>query len=127
MHFVNQTQRGQLKVCKALGPAASDLIGEQFYAPTRRSTTAQPASWITAAASTQCMIVGYFPIGITVDRDGETSIRTAGRRRAAEFIDRTGEGEVTIAPGINTMTITNTAKGLLEVCKAQRFEVRRIE
>ena len=36
-----------------------------------------------------------------------------------EFIDTTGEGTITIRPGINTITVTNTAMGQLEICKAR--------
>ena len=31
VHFVNKTQRAQLKICKALGPGSSDLVGKPFY------------------------------------------------------------------------------------------------
>ncbi len=30
VHFFNQTQRAQLKICKTLGPGSSDLIGQKF-------------------------------------------------------------------------------------------------
>ena len=36
-----------------------------------------------------------------------------------DFIDTTGEGTITIRPGINTITVTNTAMGQLEICKAR--------
>jgi hypothetical protein len=64
----------------------------------------------------QCVIVGYFPIGSTVDvsEDLDHSPGAPG-----EFIDTTGEGTVTMAAGINTITITNTARGLLEICKVR--------
>jgi hypothetical protein len=76
--------------------------------------------YITAAASTQCKIVGYFPIGSTVTVTEALDHNPGGAR---EFIDTTGEGDIVIAPGINTKTITNKAVGLLEVCKAAvKFE-----
>ena len=43
--------------------------------------------------------------------------RPARRLGLHEFIDDERRGQITIAPGINTITITNTAKGLLEICK----------
>ncbi len=122
LHFVNQTQRGQLKVCKALGPGSADLIGQKFYFDISGDNMQELGVWITAQAQTQCVIVGNFPIGSTLDVE-ETCGDTPGLQQddgssCNEFIDTTGEGEITIAPGINTKTITNTAKGLLEVCKA---------
>ena len=74
VHFFNQTQRGQLKICKALGPGSSDLVGQTFYFDLTDVTDPSnpepvlfkyPVS-ITAQASTQCVIVGNFPIGSTV-------------------------------------------------------------
>ena len=70
VHFFNEAQRGQLKVCKALGPGSADLIGEDFYFSFSRSDggdSLPPGFEIQAAATTQCKIVGFFPIGITVD------------------------------------------------------------
>jgi hypothetical protein len=40
-----------------------------------------------------------------------------------EFIDTTGEGPIVIANGFNSVTITNTARGLLEVCKLRITEL----
>jgi len=114
VHFFNQTQRGQLKICKTLGPGSADLINQVFYftAAGDNGVTLYPS--IKAQASTQCVIVGNFPIGSTVTVT-ENLDHTSGA--PGEFIDTTGEGDVTIAPGINTKTITNTARGLLEICK----------
>jgi hypothetical protein len=113
--FVNQTQRGQLKICKALGPGSADLINQVFYftAAGDNGVTLYPS--IKALASTQCVIVGNFPIGSTVNVT-ENLDHSPGA--PGEFIDTTGEGPVTIASGVNTVTITNTARGLLEICKA---------
>jgi hypothetical protein len=74
---------------------------------------------ITAAASTQCRIVGNFPIGSTVT---VTENLNHDPGQPGEFIDTTGEGPVVIANGVNTVTITNTARGLLEVCKLRITE-----
>jgi hypothetical protein len=60
--------------------------------------------------------VGYFPIGSTVT---VTENLNHNPGQPGEFIDTTGEGPVVIANGFNTVTITNTARGLLEVCKAR--------
>ena len=122
VHFFNQTQRGQLKICKTLGPGSSDLIGEDFYFSVHRDGAPDVTGIeITAQASTQCVIVGYFPIGSTVDVEENIEVKGFDQidPTRGDFIDTSGEGEITIAPGINTKTITNTAAGLLEVCKAR--------
>ncbi len=135
VHFTNKALRGQLKVCKALGAGSADLIGESFYFSISEGDEAYDGVWITAAASTQCKIVGFFPLGSVVDVQ-ETCGRILpmeqpnGDNHCNEFIDVSGEGEITIAPGVNTKTITNTAKGLLEVCKAKiqwRFDGLKAE
>ncbi len=115
VHFHNEAQRGQLKLCKALGAASGDLAGMTFDLHYSADNMQSGEVYITAAASTQCKIVGYFPIGSTVTVTESLDHNPGG---AGEFIDTSGEGDVVIAPGINTKTITNTAKGLLEVCKA---------
>jgi hypothetical protein len=114
VHFFNQTQRAQLKLCKTLGPGSSDLVGQKFELDWSSSSGASGYVWITAAASTQCVIVGNLPIGATVTVTEDLDHSSGG---AGEFIDTSGEGDITLAPGINTKTITNTAKGLLEICK----------
>jgi hypothetical protein len=115
VHFRNEAQRGQLKLCKALGPNSSALIGQSFELDFSGDNGQSGFTTITAAASTQCRIVGIFPIGSTVAVTENLDHSPGG---AGEFIDTTGEGSVTIAPGVNTLTVTNTAVGLLEVCKA---------
>jgi hypothetical protein len=116
VHFFNIAQRAQLKVCKALGPGSADLVGKSFDF-VASGTNGQTSTFsITAGATTQCKIAGVWPIGTTVGV-GELLDRNPGG--PGEFIDVTGEGDVTLAAGINTVTITNTARGLLEVCKAR--------
>jgi hypothetical protein len=121
VHVRNEAQRGQLKVCKALGPGSSDLIGQDFYFSVRDldGPTLGAGLEIEAAATTQCKIEGFFPIGHTVDvRENLTAIGDGQiDPNRGDFIDVSGEGPVVIKPGVNTITITNTAKGLLEVCK----------
>jgi hypothetical protein len=106
--FVNKTQRAQLKLCKALGPGSGDLIGQVFTI--NWSSNSGPSGYvnITAQAQTQCVVVGDLPIGATV---------SLSERNPGEFIDVTGPSSITLAPGMNQATITNTARGLLEVCK----------
>jgi hypothetical protein len=88
--------------------------------------------WITAASSTQCKIVGEFPIGTELEIDelfaeDRTDILTIIDRQllSEDYIRVTGEGTVVIKPGINTVTITNHALGKLEICKlaVDRFRV----
>src|SRR6185312_11705554 len=117
--FTNAANRGQLKVCKALGAASADLVNQTFNF-TASGSNGQVANFdITAAATTQCRIVGNFPIGstVTVTENLDHSPMAPG-----EFIDTTGEGPVVIGNGVNTVTITNTARGLLEVCKLRITE-----
>ncbi len=119
--FENELLRGQLKVCKALGPGSADLIGKDFYFSVRDLDSLAVAAGleIEAAATTQCKIEGFFPIGHTVDvRETNGLLGTDGQAVGTEFVDVSGEGQVLIKPGVNTITITNTAVGLLEVCKA---------
>jgi hypothetical protein len=106
--FVNQTQRAQLKLCKALGPASADLIGQPFAIDWSSDSGASGTTWITAQASTQCVIVGNLPIGATV---------SLSERNPGDFIDSSGPSSITLTSGINTATFTNTARGLLEICK----------
>ena len=114
LHFVNETQRGQLKICKALGPGSGALDGQEFIFDVVDLDGFQRDPLnpriVASSSGTQCVIVGYFPTGNHVQ---------VGEQNPGEFIDVSGEGTVTIAPGVNTITITNTAKGLLELCKAR--------
>jgi hypothetical protein len=112
--FTNTANRGQLKVCKALGAGSADLAGQTFYFTASGDNGQVVHFSIQAAATTQCFIVGYFPIGSTVT---VTENLNHNPGQPGEFIDTTGEGPVVIANGFNTVTITNTARGLLEVCK----------
>ena len=116
LHMVNQAQRGQLKICKALGPYSSDLVGQKFGFLVDDGYGLPDELWITAAANTQCKIYGDLALGtdVSVTEDLDHSVGAPG-----EFIDTSGEGTVTIKPGINTITITNQAMGQLEICKAK--------
>jgi hypothetical protein len=124
VHFVNEHQRGQLKLCKALGPSSSVLAGMTFNFEVDDPVPGNPDQHvsITANAQTQCKIVDYFPIGSTVEVDesldfpGAQYIRASGPGCAYDE-DGDLECEVTINPGINTLTVTNTALGKLEICK----------
>ena len=103
VHFRNEAQRGQLKVCKALGPGQRRPgRPDVLLQPTTRRQRPRTGSTssITAAATTQCKIDGILPIGTIVKVD-ETSRRDNPNRcrRAGEFIDTTGEGDITIAAG----------------------------
>jgi hypothetical protein len=120
VHFVNKAQRAQLKVCKALGgPGASALVGVPFYfnvAVDGYMKTLAREFKIVAGATTQCKIWGDVTLGTEVE---VTEDLDHGVGQLGEFIDTTGEGTITIKPGINTITITNTPVGQLEICKAK--------
>ena len=117
VHFLNAAVMGQLKVCKALAPGSDVLDGQTFdFDVTRHADVDPPAgptqrvSVRASATSTQCVIVGSFPVGEQVQ---------VSEVAPGDYIDVSGAGVVTIATGINSITITNTAKGILELCKAQ--------
>jgi hypothetical protein len=114
--FVNEHARGQLKICKLLGPNSSDLAKMTFFF--RIVDITDPSNPVTLNSyfpvpAGQCVIFGNVPIGDTINVTEVLDRTTA----PGSFIDTSGEGPVTIAPGINTVNITNTAKGNLEICK----------
>jgi hypothetical protein len=132
VHFVNQRDRAQLKLCKALGAGSGDLVGQRFWFQLTDVTDPdhpQPAgeASVVAGATTQCVIVGNFPVGNTIavkevfskEDDPNTTFDETG-----QYIDVSGAGPVTIAPGVNSVTVTNTARGRLEICK---LAIRGIE
>ncbi len=110
VHFVNQAQRGQFKICKALGPSSASLAGTTYTFDWRASNGASGSLPITAATSTQCRIVGDFPTGTEV---------TVTEQNPGAFVDSQGVGTVRIGSGVSTLTVTNTASGVLEICKAR--------
>jgi hypothetical protein len=110
VHFVNQAQRGQFKICKALGVSSASLAGTTYWFDWRASNGATGSLPITAATSTQCRIVGDFPTGTEI---------TVSERNPGAFVDSQGVGTVRIGSGVSTLTVTNTASGVLEVCKAK--------
>jgi hypothetical protein len=126
VHFVNHRDRAQLKVCKALGAGSDALSGKEFSFTVRdKDSMSQPTFWptvIASSAGTQCVIVGDFPVGDTVS---VTENLDHGSGGAGEFIDTTGEGDVTIVPGVNSVTVTNRAVGVLEICKAPIADLGR--
>ncbi len=116
VHFVNAAVMGQLKVCKALAPGSDALDGQTFNFDVTRHADVDPPAGPTqrvsvhaSATSTQCVIVGSFPVGEQVQ---------VSEVAPGDYIDVSGEGVVTIATGINSITITNRAMGILELCKA---------
>jgi hypothetical protein len=129
VHFVNKTPRAQLKICKALGSGSDALQGKPFFFDVDTGSHYEGDLFkITAGATTQCKIWGDVPVGtdVTVDEVFAQDAPAAPLNTLSlndlpsnEFIDVSGEGTITIKPGINTITITNTAMGQLELCKAR--------
>jgi hypothetical protein len=128
VHFVNQRNRAQLKVCKALAPGSDDLSGHVFNFDIDLLGADKLPAWgystyvsvVANATTTQCVIAGDFPVGSDVDVEEVFGTTTFGTSTDdGTFIDSSGGGTVHINPGINTITITNQARGLLEVCKAK--------
>ncbi len=116
VHFVNTAVLGQLKVCKALAAGSDVLSGQTFQFDVTRHVDAdvpgptQRVSVIANIASTQCVIAGSFPVGEQI---------AVAEVAPDPSIDVSGEGTVTIASGINSITVTNRAMGTLEICKAR--------
>jgi hypothetical protein len=116
VHFLNAAVMGQLKVCKVLAPGSDALDGQTFDFDVTRHADADPPAGPTqrisvraSAAAGQCVIVGTFPVGEQVQ---------VKEVAPPDSVDVSGEGIVTIATGINSITITNRAMGILELCKA---------
>jgi len=105
-------------VCKELGTASDALSGQTFsFTVTSPGMPTATPSVMALTSPTQCVVVGDYPVGnaVTVTENLDHSVGGAG-----QFIDTTGEGTTTIQPGTtNVVTITNTARGLLEICKAR--------
>jgi len=123
--FVNTAIRSQLKICKALGPGSADLIGQKFYfrvtdiTDPGNPTPLAGNNSVTAAATTQCVSFGFLPQGTVVQVEevfGADNPMTPFDE-SGEFIDQTGPVTATIGSGITNVTITNTARGVLEICK----------
>jgi hypothetical protein len=124
--FVNEAIRSQLKICKALGAGSSALVGQTFnFTVTNVTDPDNPVplvgnSSVTAGATTQCVIFGTIPTGTVVtvaEVFGADNPATPLIDESGEFIDQSGPVTTTIGSGINTVTITNTARGVIEVCK----------
>jgi hypothetical protein len=124
VNFVNEAIRNQLKICKALGPNSSVLVGQTFYfkvtditdptTPVVLGTTS-----VQAGSTTQCAIFGNVPLGTVVQVDevfGPDNPMTPFDE-SGQFITTTSPATRTIGSGINTVTITNTAFGQIEICK----------
>jgi hypothetical protein len=117
VHFVNLRERGQLKICKTLGPGSADLIGRTFSFTLAdvtdpndpHSIPLRDPITVTASEATQCVIVGNFPIGSVIEVHESDSF--------AYVTTTSANNPATIAAGINTVTFTNTAVGKLEICK----------
>ena len=115
VHFVNVRDRAQLKICKALGPGSSAFIGERFTFSAVASTGQSTEVTITAAASTQCVIVKDFPTG--------ASVLVTELNPMPYSTVSCSPNPITISAGINTVTCTNTAQGKLEICKFVTDEI----
>jgi hypothetical protein len=116
VHFLNAAVLGQLKVCKALAPGSDALDGQTFDFDVIRHADVDPpagptqrVSVVASSTSTQCVIVGSFPVGEQI-RVSEVA--------PGSYVDVSGEGTVMIASGINSITVTNRAMGVLELCKS---------
>jgi hypothetical protein len=114
-----------LKICKALGPNSSVLVGQKFYFDVTDITDPGNPVYlgqtsVTAAATTQCVIFRTLPI-VTVVRVDEVfgpDNPMTPFDESGQFITNTSPATTTIGAGTaNTVTITNTAFGVIEICK----------
>jgi hypothetical protein len=120
VHFVNIRDRAQLKICKALGPGSSVFIGMEFIFNVVDLDGFQRDPLnprVIAGASTQCVIVGIFPIGHSI------SVTEANPPPHSTVTCTPNGGTITMAAGINTVTCTNQALGKIQVCKFSRDEL----
>jgi hypothetical protein len=123
--FFNELLRGQLKLCKALGTGSADLVGQRFELDVYDVSDPDHPYFlgdreIVAGTTTQCVIFGFVPIGtpIAVNESFRTEDDWNTRfDETGQYIQNNGPVSLTIAPGVNTATITNQARGRLEVCK----------
>jgi len=125
VNFVNRAITSQLKVCKALGPNSSVLVGQTFnFRVTNITDPNNPVPLgtvaVQAGSTTQCVPFGTVPTGTVVRVDeffGPDNPNTPFDE-SGQFITSSGSATTTIQPGTaNTVTITNTAFGVLEICK----------
>jgi hypothetical protein len=123
VHFVNEHARGQLKVCKtlaagsplgALNPFRFDVLDLQGGTEARRvEVTGVPGT-------TQCVIAGDFPTGHTVvvtENLPPAAFTAASGPGCAPDIGGNLACSTTVAPGVNSVTVTNMAQGQIEICK----------
>jgi hypothetical protein len=123
--FVNEAVRTQLKVCKALGPNSGVLVGQTFnFRVTNITDPDHPALLgyvsVTAGSSTGCTIFGTVPTGtvVQVDEVFGADDPSTPYDESGQFITTTSPATLTITPGTaNSVTITNTAFGQIEICK----------
>jgi len=127
VNFVNEAIRTQLKVCKALGANSGVLVGQTFNFRVTNITDPDnpvflgPVS-VTAGSTTQCTIFGNVPAGTVVRVDevfGPDNPNTLFDE-SGQFIRTNSPGTVTMGGSgttANTVTITNTAFGQIEICK----------
>ena len=121
--FVNEAIRTQLKICKALGDNSSVLAGQTFNF--RVTDITDPNNPVVLGTTTVvapgCKIFRTLPIGTVVQVDEFFTAddpSTPLFDESGEFITNNSPQTTTIGAGTaNTVTITNTAFGLLQVCK----------
>jgi hypothetical protein len=118
--FVNDTNLGYVKVCKALASANSNaLAGETFafdwtVAPSTGQQSFSGTTYVVAntfANGPACVFIDYgdgLPLGSTVTFSEEptpnVSVSSASQT-------------VTVTPGTSEVIFTNTAEGTIEICK----------
>jgi hypothetical protein len=110
LHFVVRRDRAQLMLCAT---ASDPLDGTSFaFDVTDLDGVATPpltAQIVARARTVQCQVAASYPVGDRVDVE---------ERDPGPDVTVSGGGVATIAPGIDTVRLVNTAWGRLSVCAA---------
>jgi hypothetical protein len=128
--FVNETELGFIKVCKALDSANSDaLAGTTFYFPWTAALstggTLTGTAYVTANTFEQgpaCAFIYYgegLPLGSVVTISEEATLNVDASPSAPVNVTVPGTWNPDGNPGSNitSTTFTNQAEGTIEICK----------
>ncbi len=123
-NFVNDTQQGQVKVCKTLSSNSSALAGSTFTFNYTSDAIGQGSISIVAAAPGQgaCKFLPNLPIGshISLTENGTPNVQLTGVSVSPGSNDNgstSTTANITVGAGVTTATFNNMALGTIEVCK----------
>src|SRR3984893_4805135 len=112
VHVTNVTSQGLVKVCKTLAPNAGALANTPFgFNVTDAANGEQLSIVVGSAGGTQCKFLNTgLPLGSTVTVTEQVP-------NPANFAVDNQTQTITVQPGVNVVSFTNTALGTVEVCK----------